>query len=120
MAGSITVVTKFNNLGKLATSLSSNCADVSEETADDIVEDAQRRVPVDTGALQESIHKEPGGIGWLVVATEPYAARIEFGFNGTDSLGRLYHQAARPYLTPAAESKRSPFLSALKAALNRA
>lgn len=30
-----------------------------------------------------------------------YAARIEFGFNDVDSLGREYHQPAQPYLRPA-------------------
>ena len=30
-----------------------------------------------------------------------YAARIEFGFQGTDSLGRSYNQAAQAYLRPA-------------------
>lgn len=30
----------------------------------------------------------------------PYARRIELGFMGTDSLGRTYHQPARPYLRP--------------------
>lgn len=30
-----------------------------------------------------------------------YALRLEYGFNGTDSLGRRYHQAPRPYLRPA-------------------
>lgn len=30
-----------------------------------------------------------------------YAGRIEFGFAGTDSLGRNYNQSAQPYLRPA-------------------
>lgn len=33
----------------------------------------------------------------------PYAARIEYGFAGRDSLGRFYHQAAQPYLRPAVD-----------------
>jgi hypothetical protein len=30
-----------------------------------------------------------------------YAARVEFGFVGKDSLGRNYNQAAKPYMRPA-------------------
>lgn len=30
-----------------------------------------------------------------------YAARIEFGFSGTDSLGRSFNQPGTPYLRPA-------------------
>lgn len=37
----------------------------------------------------------------------PYARRIEFGFVGTDSLGRHYHQAAQPYMRPAFENKQA-------------
>lgn len=31
----------------------------------------------------------------------PYGRRIEFGFNQADSLGRVFHQPAQPYLRPA-------------------
>lgn len=37
--------------------------------------------------------------GW----TMPYAMRIEFGFTGTDSLGRSYNQAPRFFLRGAAQ-----------------
>ena len=32
-----------------------------------------------------------------------YAARLEFGFQGTDSKGRKYNQPAQPYLRPAVD-----------------
>jgi hypothetical protein len=32
-----------------------------------------------------------------------YARRIEYGFQGADSLGRNYSQAAQPYLRPAVD-----------------
>lgn len=35
-----------------------------------------------------------------------YAARVEFGFSGKDSLGRVYSQAGQPYLTKAAAEKK--------------
>ena len=36
-----------------------------------------------------------------------YARRLELGFVGTDSLGRTYAQAPRPYLRPALEINRA-------------
>ncbi len=36
-----------------------------------------------------------------------YARRLELGFVGTDSLGRRYNQAPRPYLRPALEKNRA-------------
>lgn len=66
---------------------------------------AKRLCPVDTGRLRSSITSELGkdGDGLLaVVGTNvEYAARIEFGFHGTDSLGREYDQEAQPFLLPA-------------------
>lgn len=35
--------------------------------------------------------------------TEPYALRMEFGFSGTDSLGRSYQQSGRFFVTRNAE-----------------
>lgn len=68
-----------------------------------------------TGNLRRSIHTE------LVAQSDTYAeaatgtdveyaARIEFGFNDTDSLGRSYHQAARPYMRPAYEEHKADAL----------
>lgn len=84
------------------------------------VEEAQTLVPVDTGHLRESIHAElvEATDTLTVVAVTPayedpnpygfepaYARRIEYGFAGADSLGRVYHQAAQPYMRPAFDSK---------------
>lgn len=71
--------------------------------------------PLLTGTLRRSIHTE------IVAQTDTYAeaatgtdveyaARIEFGFNGADSLGREYHQAAQPYMRPAYETMRADAL----------
>lgn len=38
-----------------------------------------------------------GGWGAVLYSTSPYAARLEFGFHGIDSLGRRYNQAPRPH-----------------------
>lgn len=37
----------------------------------------------------------------LVGTHAPYAARVEFGFTGRDSMGRMYHQPPNPWFRPA-------------------
>lgn len=69
--------------------------------------EARKRAPYKTGTLRRSIQVIERGPMDVVVGSElPYAARIEFGFAGTDSLGRVYSQAAQPYLRPAIEETR--------------
>ena len=80
--------------------------DAAAEGAKVIKDEAQRIVPVDTGALRESIDVQPleqsnGAILIGIGSDMPYARRIEYGFVGTDSLGRTYHQSAQPYMRPA-------------------
>jgi HK97 gp10 family phage protein len=70
--------------------------------------DAKRRAPFLTGTLRRSLHQEDKGSHVVSVGTDvPYAARQEFGFAGTDSRGRTYHQAARPYLRPALDENKA-------------
>ena len=57
--------------------------------------------PVDTGNLKSSITHQVGADEARVGTNVEYAARLEFGFNDTDSLGRRYNQPAQPYLRPA-------------------
>lgn len=81
-------------------------------------EAAKSNVPVDTGNLRDHIHTEnvvdePLKQELLVTPVveaanaqgfDPaYARRIELGFVGADSLGRVYHQAPQPYMRPAFE-----------------
>lgn len=39
-----------------------------------------------------------GGFDSIVGSDSPYARRLEFGFKGRDSLGRVYNMAPRPWL----------------------
>ena len=60
-------------------------------------------VPVQSGKLQGSIKKEVGVsdgkiVGRVYTHGIPYAARIEFGFKGRDSEGRLFNQEPRPFM----------------------
>lgn len=64
---------------------------------------AKRRAPVKTGTLRRSI--TTWGAGGLqvyaqVAPTVVYARRVELGFHGADSLGRVYNQQGKPYLKP--------------------
>lgn len=88
---------------------------------------AKEQAPFVTGTLRRSIHigghdeLNPDGEGGNVPEPEidgatvtvyigtdvEYARRIEYGFNGTDSLGRQYSQAAQPYLRPAADENQA-------------
>lgn len=66
---------------------------------------AEQLAPVDTGALRESIHVEPGDRqgSYQVVAGVPYAVHVEFG---------TAHAPAQPFLTPAvAHTNPLPFFA---------
>jgi HK97 gp10 family phage protein len=101
-----------------------------------IANDAKGRAAYDTGNLRRSIHvggegtdgtttgSDVGGqtigrdfVEVLVGTNVAYAARIEFGFAGPDALGRVYHQAARPYLRPAIEGQRGAVEAEIAAAM---
>lgn len=88
---------------------------------------AKERAPYRTGTLRRSIHIGghtdlatdyqkppdvpdldaphigPHSVEVYVGTNLEYARRIEYGFNDTDSLGRVYNQAAQPYLRPAVD-----------------
>jgi len=86
-------------------------------------------VPVETGRLRDSIHAETveESDQRLVMQVAPcyeaaneygfdppYARRIEYGFMGTDKLGRQYHQAAQPYVRPAWDTQQQPAAQTIK------
>lgn len=53
-----------------------------------------------------------------VVSTQaPQAARLEYGFSGADSLGRVYNQPAYPHVRPAVEKIRPVLETALRMAV---
>lgn len=68
-----------------------------------VMNDAKDRAPFKTGTLMRSISQAPvpGHLSVTVGTDLPYAARMEYGFVGRDSLGRRYNQPAQPYLRPA-------------------
>jgi phage gpG-like protein len=70
---------------------------VGQEYANDV----KAITPYKTGTLRRSIHVEPVSENTVLVGTDlPYARRLEYGFMDKDKLGRIYHQAPRPYFRP--------------------
>ena len=106
-----------------------------------IQNEAERRAPYRTGTLRRSLHigghtdlatdyQQPPGISELerprigdhdvevyVGTNLEYARRQEYGFNGADSLGRVYNQAPRPYLRPAIDENGNAVREEIAAAL---
>jgi hypothetical protein len=62
-----------------------------------ITQDAKRIVPVETGALRDSLDWDIVEDELKIYATEDYAAEVELGTS---------RQKAQPYLRPALETKR--------------
>lgn len=87
----------------------------------EIANDARPRAAYKTGTLRRSIEVKELGPGEVRVGSElPYAARIEFGFSGRDSLGRVYSQGARPYLRPSLDENRQRLRQAIADAVSAA
>lgn len=99
------------------------------------VDEAQINAPVLTGRLRSGIHAvqtEDADSRHVFAVTPtvsadneygfdpPYARRIEFGFVGTDKMGRNYHQAAQPYMRPAFDSQQDPAREAMEAPIRAA
>ena len=76
-----------------------------------------------TGNLYGSIGIDYAGIGgdWgsaTVGTSVPYANRLEFGFYGTDSLGRHYSQPPYPFFGRAVEGSTDEFIGLVQRAIN--
>jgi hypothetical protein len=79
------------------------------EVVDDVAERvrarAARNSPLDTGTYTKAWAVEiVGEHERLVFNPRPQARRLELGFVGADSLGRVYDQRGRPHLGPAMEN----------------
>lgn len=66
--------------------------------------DVQKVAPVDTGQYRASIRtdlqKNMGKPVAVIGSPMPQTCRLEYGYSGTDSLGRAYHQAPKPHWRP--------------------
>lgn len=75
-----------------------------------------------TGDYRRSIHMQtsegllgltPGGFVVAVGTNKPQGRRLEFGFVGRDSLGRVYNQPPYPHFGPALDEISGPLEQAL-------
>lgn len=86
----------------------------------------QEKVAVRTGTHRRSIRPFPSDTPGRVRAGSdvPYAARLEFGFTGKDSLGRTYHQAptghGRQAMDENHEAMKVAMVEALRSMIERA
>lgn len=68
-----------------------------------------------TGALNRSMDSTKAkGLTAYAGSNMPYARRLEFGFFGTDSRGRTFHQPARPWARRSARQAAPAMLGAFK------
>lgn len=74
---------------------------------------------IQTGDYNRSISLTMGGNAFFSAATvgtnKPQGRRLEYGFVGADSLGRVYHQPPYPHFRPALWEVRPLFVAALAA-----
>ena len=104
LAGALLVSNKAKENVRFITGTLKRSIHVGNHTA----ESAPDFTPNDVGGNYGDVagKKVSGHSATLLVGTNlAYAARIEYGFVGADSLGRVYNQAAQPYLRPAAASE---------------
>lgn len=100
-----------------AVGLSTRLTAAVDETANEMKDAISAAAPVDTGALRDSITVASGGLEAVVGTGMPYAARVNFGFHGADSLGRVYNQGPDPFFDTGFESASAGFEARVRAAL---
>lgn len=62
----------------------------------------------------------PGAMAVVVGTNAPQARRLEWGFSGTDSLGRSYNQPPFAHVEPAINQEREGILRMIESAVNEA
>ncbi len=71
----------------------------------------------DEGTLEGSINADREGLVATVGTSNSYAARLEFGFQGTDSKGRKIDQGERPFIHPAFVKLKPTITKRIRAAI---
>lgn len=99
---------------KLGNQLVRMAADIVKQAKENANQPPPGHPQVQTGTLRRAIimdvdrRKLEAKVGIMTGSKDKdkaleYAARIEFGFTGVDSAGRVYNQPPYPYLFPAVE-----------------
>ncbi len=74
---------------------------LAQEFSAKLLAAVRSRAPVETGGYRSRLFAEVSGFRVLVASPDPFAARLEYGFVGVDSLGRHYAQPPKPHFAPA-------------------
>lgn len=109
MARGIAIKVTKNRLGAIADILPRATGAIVNKHGQAMEATAKRLVPVDTGALQASIQ-------WRMVNTtdgELTAGGGDVNYEGFVEFGTR-HMAAQPYLRPAVERERGPFMDDMR------
>lgn len=103
----IRVEVRQNRIPKVTREMETQIVELIDKAAFDISAHAKTKVPVDTGALKNSIAVTPGEdrFSRYVIAPKFYAPYVEFGTR---------KMAPRPYLGPAVATVQPVLISALR------
>lgn len=100
------LATDLNGAGRRA---ESRCKTIVKRTGNAVVREAQKVVPVDTGALKNSLHVDvsPDSLGFEAGSQLGYSGWVEFGTT---------RMAPQPYLVPSFEAQVAAAMPAFTAA----
>lgn len=105
-----TVVIRSNRLPTLGREFRGNVERIIAAHALQCEAIAKTHAPVDTGALRNSIQAQPvNSLEWEVGPAVDYGLFVEMG---------TVKMAPQPYMTPAAEAVRGPFIDAMRGAVD--
>lgn len=80
------------DIGRFVDAAKGKLEDAPRAIAEGLLERVKELTPVDTGRLRAGWQLEKDDEGYVISNNVVYAKRVNFGFNGTDSLGRHYEQ----------------------------
>lgn len=94
-----------NKIARAAGQIGIGMEFAAEQTADALRRSVQSFAPVASGRFRDSwAVAKTGDAEFMVGSNAPQAWRLERGFYGADSLGRVYNQAPQPSLGPGLEA----------------
>jgi hypothetical protein len=111
-------------LTRAAAAIELGNAAVISGLAAEVQADTQSRAPRATGdyanSWQSQRNSTPGSTSVSIFTEAPQAARLEYGFHGRDSKGRVYDQAPRSHQRAAIDAVYPQIKPALLAMVDRA
>ena len=99
------------------TGLRNEMQQVAQEFGPFLEEAVKAKAPVDTGGYRSRITAQVRGMTVTVSSPDEFANRLEYGFIGTDSLGRHYAQPPQPHFRPAGAEISPQYVERVKAVI---